>query len=196
MIIKASLKLAILGVFTLSLVSCTTLGFGSRTVDIHGMIYDFSNRPIPHYEISLGRQHRTTTDINGRFTLPRVPIGIHTLTGQKRGFESYSGELIISGRGQIVYLRIPSQNQLLTLVDEALTVNDLMLANEMVERAFQIDRNNIEMLFYYATVKFRQRNYTNAIYFLESAINLGSRDLYVERFLFILKESQNAAQTN
>jgi tetratricopeptide (TPR) repeat protein len=152
------------------------------------MIYDFSNRPVPHCEVSLGWFHKTTTDINGRFTFPRVSLGTYTITGKKTGFESYSEQIIIKDIGQIVYIRMPSQNQLLNLVDEALTANNLTLAEETVERAYQIDENNIEMLFYYATVKFRQRRYGNAMDYLETAIDLGSKDLYVLKFLVLLKE--------
>ena len=170
------------------LASCKSAEFGFRVVDIGGMIYDFSNRPVPHCEISLGRRYRSATDINGRFTLPKVALGTYTITVYKDGFESYSEEIIINNAGQIIYIRIPSQNQLLNLTDEALTANNLSLAEETVERAFQIDQSNIEMLFFYATVKFRQREYEKAIYFLETAQSIGSRDLYIDRFLTILKE--------
>ena len=170
------------------LASCKTAEFGFRVVDISGMIYDFSNRPVPHCEISMGRRYRSTTDINGRFTLPKVAFGTYTITVYKDGFEAYSEVINIRGAGQIIYVRIPSQNQLLNLVDEALAVNNLSLAGETVERAYQIDQNNTEMLFYYATVKFRQHDYERAIYFLETARNIGSRDLYIEKFLTLLKE--------
>ena len=170
--------------------SCTTADLGIKLVDISGMVYDFSNRPVPNYEISLGKIFKGSTDINGRFTLPKVPLGTYKIAGSKNGFENYFDEVIVKGRGQIIYIRIPSQNQLLNLVEDALVANDFILAEEMAERAYQIDKNNIEMLFYYATVSFRQRRYTNAIVFLESAINLGSKDLYVEKFLNLLKELQ------
>ena len=170
------------------LASCKTAEFGFRVVDIGGMIYDFSNRPVPHCEISLGRRYKSSTDINGRFTLPKVALGTYTITVYKDGFEAYSEEVRINGAGQIIYIRIPSQTQLLNLVDEALTVNNLNLAEEVVERAYQIDGKNIEMLFYYATVKFRQHDYEKAIHFLETAQSIGSRDLYIDKFLTVLKE--------
>jgi len=170
------------------LVSCKTAELGFKVVNISGMIYDFSNRPVPHCEVSLGWWHKTTTDINGRFTFSKVGFGTYTITGKKNGFEVYSDQVIIKDPGQIIYIRIPSQNQLLNLVDEALTANDFALAEETVERAYQINKNNIETLFYYATVKFRQREYDEAVQFLEAAKNLGSRDLYINKFLTLLKE--------
>ena len=172
----------------LTAVSCKTAEFGFKVIDVNGMVYDFSNRPVPFCEISLGKKYSSSTDINGRFSLPKVPVGNYTITGNKKGFESYSEEVMIKDRGQIIYFRMPSQSQLLALLDEALSTNNLGAAEEMAERAYRIDDKNIEMLFYYATVKFRQGDYAKAIVFLETAKNLGSKDSYIEKFLTMLKE--------
>jgi hypothetical protein len=177
-------------VFTLALLtaSCKTAEFGFEVVDVNGMIYDFANRPVAYCDVSLGRWHKSSTDINGRFTITKVPLGKYTITGHKKGYEHYSDEVIIRDKGQIIYIRLPSQNQLLSLLDEALTANNLSIAEEMAERAFHIDPNNQETLLYYAAVKFRQKDYQKAISFLETAKNLGSKDSYVDKFLTQLKE--------
>jgi tetratricopeptide (TPR) repeat protein len=172
-------------------ISCKTAEFGFKTTDVSGMVYDFSNRPVFNYEITLGKRHFSSTDINGRFTLLKVPLGSYKKKEKKNGFENYNGEVIIKEKGQIIYIRIPSQNQLLTRVDEALAANDFMLAEEIAERAYQIDKNNTEMMFYYAVVSFRQNNFKKAVSFLEHAVNLGSRDHYVHKFLAVIKEMQN-----
>jgi len=169
--------------------SCKTAEFGYKVFDINGMVYDFSNRPLANCEISLGSKGlNSTSDINGRFSIPRVPIGSYTLTVSKDGYEKYSEVFFIRQRGQIIYVRLPSQNQLIDLVDEALSANNIPLAEELAERAWRIDPNNIETLFYYATVKFRQRDYDGAMDFLEAALSLGSKDPYVAKFMTLLKE--------
>jgi len=185
---RAEYFMFIILIIALITVSCRTAEFGFKVVDIHGMVYDFSNRPVANSEISLGRRHNTVTDINGRFTLPKVPIGVYTLTGYRKGFEGFTDEVIVKDRGQIIYFRMPSQNQLLDLVDNALGVNNFALADELAGRAYQIDKTNIETLFYYATVKFKKGEYQGAINFLEAAKSLGSRDSFVDRFLTILRE--------
>jgi len=167
--------------------SCKTLRPVNK-IDINGMIYDFTNRPVAYCQIMLGELFTGSTDINGRFTLPKIPVGIYTITVTKEGYETYSDEIEIRDQGQIVYIRIPSQSQLLNLVDEALTVMNLDIAQEYIQRAYEIDSNNIETLFYYATIKFRQQKYNEALAFLLTARNLGSRDLYIDRFLTILRE--------
>jgi tetratricopeptide (TPR) repeat protein len=155
------------------------------------MVYDFSNRPVSNYEVVLGRWYSGSTDINGRFTLSRVPLGNYKIKGAKKGYENYTGEVIVKDKGQIIYIRIPSQNQLLAMADEAFAANDFILAEEIAERAYQIDKNNIEMLFYYAAISFRQNNLEKAVSFLEDAVKLGSKDFYVQKLLTVIKEMQN-----
>jgi len=168
--------------------SCKTAELGFKTMNISGMVYDFTNRPVFNYEVTLGKRHSGSTDINGRFTLSNVPLGSYIIHGSKTGFENYNGEIVIKDKEQIIYIRIPSQNQLLALADEALTANNFALAEELAERAYQIDKNNVEMLFYYAAVSFRQNNFKKAVSFLEDAVNLGSKDYYVHKFLSAIKE--------
>jgi len=170
--------------------SCKTAEFGFKTANINGMVYDFSNRPVFNYEIVLGDKYFGSTDINGRFTLLSVPLGSHKISGSKDGYENYNSKVTIKDKGQIIYIRIPSQNQLLALTDEALAANNFTLAEEIAERAYQIDKNNVEMLFYYAAVSFRQNNLEKAVSFLEDAVDLGSKDHYVHKFLSSIKEMQ------
>jgi hypothetical protein len=176
-----------------SAVTCKTAEFGYRVFDVNGMIYDFSNRPVAYCDISLGGKGlNSTSDINGRFSIRGVPVGNYALTVQKDGYEKYSEVFFIKQSGQIIYVRIPSQNQLLDLVDEALTANNFILAEEMAERAYRIEPNNIEALFYFATVKYRRRDYDGALKYLEAACDLGSKDPYIDKFIALLKEAGDA----
>jgi len=175
--------------------SCKTAEFGFKVTNISGMVYDFSNRPVSNYEVVLGKWYSGSTDINGRFTLLKVPLGNYKIRGSKKGYEDYTGEVIIKDKGQIIYIRIPSQNQLLAMVDEALAASDFILAEEIVERAYQIDKNNVEMLFYYAAILFRQNNLEGAASFLEDAVNLGSKDSYVQKFLTMIRRMQDENKT-
>jgi tetratricopeptide (TPR) repeat protein len=158
--------------------------FSCKTVDsVNGMIYDFSNRPIQDYTVNLNEKYVATTDINGRFTINKVKMGQYSIKGVKVGFETYKSKITIDARNQIVYIRVPSQTQLLELADEALTKNRLDDAEAYVKRAYDAGILTTEVLFYYATVKFRQNDYDEAIEYLEKAKQIGSKDAYVDKFL-------------
>jgi len=184
-------KYILLICISIMLVSCKTAEFGFKTVDISGMIYDFSNRPVPFYNISLGNKYFSSTDINGRFILHKIPEGTYTIIGSKSGYEIYIDEILINDNRQIIYIRIPSQKQLLEMADVALTRNDFTAAEKTLERAFQINHNNIEMLLYFAAVKYRQNDYDRAIFFLEYAQRFDSKDIYINKFLNNLREIKN-----
>jgi hypothetical protein len=156
------------------------------------MIYDFENRPISNYMLTLGKNDTTITDINGRFLFQKIKAGRYGITGHKAGYETYEGEIIISDKRQIIYLRIPSSGQLLDLADNALTRNQIDEAYEYTQRAYRIGEITTELLFYMAVISFRRGIYTDAIYFLQAAIHSGSTDEYVYRFLEeLMGRSQN-----
>jgi tetratricopeptide (TPR) repeat protein len=179
MLKKAVLITVILFVFY----SCKTTEFGYKVIDVNGMIYDFANKPVSNYKINIGEKKSSLTDVNGRFVIEKLPIGSYAITGEKEGYENYIGDIDITSREQIVYIRIPSAGQLLELADTALEKNQLDEAEEYIKRAYDIGDITTELLFYYATVKFRKQSYDEAIEYLQAALQRGSKDHYVEKFL-------------
>jgi hypothetical protein len=184
-------NLLFLLVIPLGLFSCKTAEFGYKVMDVNGMIYDFSNRPIPNYTIFLGEKYSSMTDINGRFLISKVPAGNYIIHGEGGGYESYQSAVVISQREQIIYIRLPSFNQLLELADTALVKNQINEADAYLVRASLLGEETTELLFYRATVRFRQKRYAAALDLLQTAINSGSADIYVEKFLQDLKRMRD-----
>jgi hypothetical protein len=147
------------------------------------MAYDFENRPLTQYVVTLSGRTPVATDINGRFFFPDVKPGTYTLTGQKEDYESYEGEIVVSDRRQIVYFRVPNRTQLIDLADGALSRNRIDEAESYMRRAETIGEPTTEVLFYLAVVLFRQGRYQEATDRLQLAASRGGRDPYVMRFL-------------
>ncbi|MCC6591154.1 MAG: carboxypeptidase regulatory-like domain-containing protein [Bryobacterales bacterium] len=62
------------------------------TAGIFGVVQDSSSAVIPGAQIALknvatGREHRTTSDESGNFSLPFIPIGTYTITAEAQGFK-------------------------------------------------------------------------------------------------------------
>jgi tetratricopeptide (TPR) repeat protein len=171
--------------------SCKTAEFGHLIVNVNGMIYDFSNKPISNYTIifeestegSLVKKYTSISDINGRFYLPKIPADTYNITGTKEGYETYKGSIFIDSKEQIIYLRIPSLSQLLDLADQSLNKHNIPEAESYIERASQIGGTSTEFLFYSAVISFRKKEYQKAIDYLNKAKEAGSSDLYIEKFL-------------
>jgi tetratricopeptide (TPR) repeat protein len=172
----------------LSLISCNTAGYRRGSAGLNGMVYDFENKPIPQYIITVDEKTPVSTDINGRFFVPRVRMGKHEIKGYKDGYESYTGALAINDRRQIVYLRVPNVSQLLGLADAALSKNNIEEAAVYIQRAGAIGEKTAELFFYSAVVLFRQGEYRAAIEKLQDALSFGFRDEYVVKFLNDLTE--------
>lgn len=172
----------------LFLSACNTTGYGRSSAGLNGMVYDFENKPVPQYIITVDEKTPVSTDINGRFFVPRVRMGKHEITGYKEGYESYKGPLAINDKRQIVYMRVANVSQLLDLADAALSKNNIEEAAGYIQRAGTIGEKTAELFFYSAVVLFRQGEYQAAIETLRDALSLGFRDEYVTRFLNELTE--------
>ena len=174
------------------ILSCKTTGAANETITLNGMVYDFTNKPVPYCEISIGEKFGSGTDINGRFTVTGIPPGVYPVTGQKEGYETYMEELPIQGIGQIIYIRIPSLKQLIDLTELAMKAQNMRLVEEYAERALAIDGASSDAFMYCATVKLSKNDIPGAINVFETGIEAGNRDIFIELALEQLRETWDA----
>ena len=87
---------------------------------MQGMFYDYDNRPVCGYELVLDEKIHVFTDINGRFEFPATEYKTHALKGQGNGYDSIDRTYDFSSRSQILYLRIPSIENLYCQLDTQL----------------------------------------------------------------------------
>jgi hypothetical protein len=180
--IGTAVKLLAIIIF-IAFFSCKTAEFGYLVLTVNGMIYDFSNRPVPNCTVQIGEKYQAVSDINGRFFIPKIPADDYSITVTKEGYETFHGSVIVGDGKQIVYIRIPSFMQLLELADDALTKNQIREASAFVDRAISIGERTTELLFYAAVVAFRQQKYLEAKYLLVEAKQQGANDLYIDSFI-------------
>jgi len=162
--------------------ACATTNFGAGVSGLNGMVYDFENRPVANYAVTLDGGAEARTDINGRFLLPRAVVGVRELSGSGDGFESFHGTITVTGQGQIVYLRVPSTAQLLDRAEEALTRNRLADAEDYALRAYAVGEFSPELYFTLAVTALRKGAPREAAAWLREALAGGFTDEYLERF--------------
>ncbi|MBV5330346.1 MAG: carboxypeptidase regulatory-like domain-containing protein [Chlorobium sp.] len=178
-------------IFFVGLISaCATLKPQIQTITLNGMVYDLNNRPIAGYLVSLGGELTVTTDITGRFTIPNVPAGTYQITGSKKYYEPYAGDIIIEDSKTVVYLSIPSAQQLLDSADYALQSNKLGEAEGYLNRVERTCYSNIDFHFYKAVLQFRKHEYGAAQITLESILAIGGENPTVKVFLNDLKNRE------
>jgi len=94
---------------------------GGKRGTLQGMIRDYDNKPVAGYLVSVDERDKAYTDINGRFTVPDLALGAHTLSGEGRDHGTYEQSVEFADRTQIIYLRIPSNRFLYSQIDRELT---------------------------------------------------------------------------
>lgn len=173
---------------TISFASCATKPFLYRKTDLHGMVYDFDNTPVPRYHMIFGDHYVIETDVTGRFTIEDIPLGTYVVKGSRNGYEDYVNEIVIGSRTDVLYMRVASGEQLLDLTDIALAENNVSDASVYVKRANMTGSSNPQISLYTTVIMFRQERYEDALVTLLAAEKGGLRDSWTEAFRNILLE--------
>lgn len=94
---------------------------------VRGVVHDPQHRPVPGVQVQLQALHSqwttaATSDANGEFRFPAVPLGDYTLTARQSGFRTLRETLTVaSGEAPILHLELAlaSANQTTTVVASA-----------------------------------------------------------------------------
>ena len=100
------------GLVLLLFVALSSLAIAQNT--IKGFVYDNnSGEPVPFANVVLkGTNYGVATDINGFFSINKIPDGKYTLTLRYVGFEEYAEEITLSGKQVVsrkINLKVASQ---------------------------------------------------------------------------------------
>lgn len=177
-------------VFALFCAGCKTasLLYG---VDVNGMVYDFDNRPVAGYYVTLNDDLAVVTDITGRFTFEKVKLGDYLLKGESSDYEAFEGSVSIYNRQQVIYLRIPSFSQLIQLTDKTLEEGKVSEAEQFLNRAAAMDGEHIDVLLYTVVLEYRKNNIERAMQTLERVKQKGYRADWVDTFYYELEKIQH-----
>ena len=106
----------------LLLMLATAVSFAQNT--IKGFVYNNdSGEPVPFANVVLkGTNYGVATDINGFFSINKIPDGKYTLMLRYVGFEDYSEEVSLSGK-QVVSKRILLKEASTTLKEVKISSN-------------------------------------------------------------------------
>lgn len=185
---KLLIKTLCIFLVAISFTSCASKPFSYRKTDLHGMVYDFDNKPVPRYHIIFGNNYVVETDVTGRFTIEDIPLGTYIVKGARNGYEDYVHEIEIGSRTDVIYMRVASGEQLLDLTDLALSENNVSDASVYVKRANMTGSSNPQISLYTTVIMFRQERYEDALVTLLAAEKGGLRDSWTEAFRNILLE--------
>ena len=140
----------------LILTGCKSLPPRAEIIDVNGMIYDTSNRPVVNYSFYVDGKLSCTSDIGGRFVIKKIAKGEHDFYGKGAGYLDINDRIQISDKAQILYIRVPSVESKLKEAFELMKKGELGKAEGLVNEVLQSDSGNQDALYFiYALEKLK-----------------------------------------
>jgi tetratricopeptide (TPR) repeat protein len=171
------------GIFLLALLSCATetrkTPYEFKNAPLIGMVYDRENKPCAGASVFIDEIEKASTDINGRFAVPGLSRGTHTVAVKKEGYEKEEFTFEFLSRSQVVYLRVYSFDQLLDEAEDAIAERSWAEAADLIERANAVKPDDPVGLYLEAVLFNEQKQYHEAKGRLERILSLGYNELYV-----------------
>jgi tetratricopeptide (TPR) repeat protein len=148
---------------------------------VDGKIFDDNNEPCPDVAISVDNGAPVKSDINGRFVIPSLSKGTHTIKITKEGYEEHIQSFSFSNRNQILWLTITSLNQLVRQIEKAFDDKKWDDIESLIDRALKIKPND-PVTMYLQALYYNQNDWIDqAVEVLEKIITNG----YSEPMVFL-----------
>jgi len=163
-------------------------GSGFVSAQLFGMVYDGDNQPCPDVRISVDGVEGPVTDIRGRFLVPALSRGAHEVKARKAGFEELTASFSFRSRTDVMYLRLTSLAQLLSMAEEALEARRWEEAEAFLARARKLDSADPVLMYLNAVRWYRMERWAEAASGLEAMLSAGLKDASVYVFLADLYE--------
>jgi tetratricopeptide (TPR) repeat protein len=180
--------------FAVALVSCASGPKGAlpkdETTPVFGMIYDTDNSPVAEADISVDGISVTRSDVNGRFALPSLSLGRYNVTAQKEDYESVGFDFEYSNPTQIIYMKMISVDQLISLVEDDLDHREWEKAIRLLDRVEAIRKDDPAALYLRAVIYFQKGAYDDSRSLLESFLAKGFHEPSVYIFLADILEKK------
>ncbi len=174
------------------LAGCASQGSGDGRVfdkaPLFGMMYDEENQPCAGVKLSVDEVANNSdtglvTDIRGRFMLPDLARGAHSLDAKKEGYEPLNEKILFLNRTDVLFLRMVSFGQLLAKAEKALEERKWDDAEAFLARAGKLDASDSVLQFLRAVKAYRTERYGDAIDLLNGMLARGVKEPSIYLFL-------------
>ncbi|MBN1648172.1 MAG: hypothetical protein JW874_09080 [Spirochaetales bacterium] len=178
--------IAIFSVFLFFISGCKTAQHDINDFDtahISGMVYCRGNDACANVRIVVntaqsaeekedGKKKDKTektvySDIYGRFSIPELEKGPHTVTASKQGFETNSFDFEFLNRTQSIYIYMISEEDLITELESENEAKNYNRASRTVDRLLALNPDSSRGLFLAAGVSMKLTEYEKALGYLD-----------------------------
>lgn len=165
------------------LIPFTFLGCASLKSEkpvIQGMIYNNENEAVSDVSIMLNGEEVAVSDIYGHFSLDKLLINDeYELTARKKNYEDSTVSFRLLNPSQLIYLRMYSSGELLTLAEQETAKKEYHNAENYLLRAEKAGGSFLSINYLRAIIFFQKGEYSEALDVAESLITQGYSEYYV-----------------
>ncbi len=182
-----TVKTSVIFIALLLLFSCASqdkvdiLTFDSAP--LFGMIYDEDNQPCAAAKLTVDGNAGPSSDIRGRFLIPDLKRGQHTLTVKKEGVEELKLDFQFINKTDVLYVKVVTFAQLLSRAERALEERKWDDASGFLDRAEKINSGDAQYLYLRAVLAYKTEKYEDAVARLNAILAKGAKEPYVYLFL-------------
>ncbi len=160
---------------------CQTLKNEKATV--YGMIYDEENEPVSGVDIYINDEKTTISDISGHFTLEQLLKNCeYKVIASKKGYEDSSVSFFFINTTQVIYIRMYSGVQLLTMAEKAGSKKDFLTAESLLDRAEKAGATYLSVNYLRAVINYLRGNYQDSLAYANLLIEKG----YINSYIYLL----------
>jgi tetratricopeptide (TPR) repeat protein len=154
-----------------------------ESAPLFGMIYDDDNQPCAAASLGVDGKPGPMTDIRGRFLIPDLKRGGHTLVVKKEGIEELALSFQFLNKTDVLYIKVVSFAQLLSQAERALEERKWNDADAFLARAEKLNPVDAYFLYLRAVEAYKTEKFTDAVKYLNTIIEKGAKEPYVYIFL-------------
>ena len=153
------------------------------TAPLMGMIYDDDSQACAGALLVVDGRSGPITDIRGRFILPDLSRGEHTIIVKKDGYEELTAHIAFLTQTDVLYLRVISFGQLLSKAEASLDQRKWDDAAGYLSRAEKLSKEDSILLYLQAILYYRTGKSQEAVSSLTRILDQGIDEPYVYLFL-------------
>ena len=171
----------------LLLMTCATHGkrgeISFPPAPMYGMVYDADNQPCAGVQVGVDGSAGPQTDIRGRFILPEISRGEHTVSAKKSGYETLLVGISFLNRTDVLHLRMTSFGQLLGMAEKSLGEQRWADAEAFLRRAEKLDPEDAVLRYLLAIKAYKTGAFSIAADYLAAILASGNAAPSVYIFL-------------
>ncbi len=137
-----------------------------------GIIHNSKGVPLSDVDVSVDESDTAVSDINGRFILSDIELGLHSFSFKKEGYETVQTDLCFSTPAQILYTTLVSFDDLLEKISTEMQYGNIEKSKTLIARADRIYPDSPKLRYLHVLLLLKAEKYDEAQAGIEELITI------------------------